>query len=68
MTDDRRTTCRRFSRRLALDGDPLGKGEIIAGPAVEPHMVLVLPGNDPEAIVLDLVQPEPASRWLGHSV
>ena len=35
-------------------------GEIIAGPAVEPHMVAVLPGDDPEAIVLDLVEPQPA--------
>jgi hypothetical protein len=28
-------------------------------------MLLVLPGNDPEAIVLDLVQPQPAGWRFG---
>jgi hypothetical protein len=32
-------------------------GEIIARTAVEPHSVAVLAGDDPKAIVLDLVQP-----------
>ena len=32
---------------------------------LESHMVAVLPGDDPEAIVLDLVQPEPAGWRLG---
>ena len=32
-------------------------GEIIARTAVEPHSVAVVAGDDPKAIVLDLVQP-----------
>src|SRR5215831_4503346 len=39
-------------------------GEVIARTAVEPHPWAVLPGNDAEAIVLDLVQPLAARRQL----
>jgi glucose-6-phosphate dehydrogenase assembly protein OpcA len=37
-------------------------GEVIAGPAVEPHLRAVLAGNDAEAVVLNLMQPK-----LNHS-
>src|SRR5262249_11681213 len=32
-------------------------GEVIAGPAVEPHPLTILAGDDSEAVVLDLMQP-----------
>jgi hypothetical protein len=32
-------------------------GQIVAWPAVEPHSFAVLAGDDPEAVMLDLVQP-----------
>jgi hypothetical protein len=32
-------------------------GEVIAGPAVEPHLRAVLSGDNPKAVMLDLVQP-----------
>jgi hypothetical protein len=31
--------------------------QIVPRPAVEPHPLAVLAGDDPEAVVLDLVQP-----------
>ena len=31
--------------------------EVIAGTAVEPHLCALLAGDDPKAIVLDLMQP-----------
>ncbi len=34
-----------------------GRVEVIARPAVEPHALPVLAGNNPKTIVLDLVQP-----------
>jgi hypothetical protein len=37
-------------------------GEIIAGTAVEPHSRPVFPGDDTEAVMLDLVQPFAAGR------
>ena len=37
-------------------------GEIIARTAVEPHARPVLPGDNPKAIMLDLVQPLAAGR------
>ena len=40
-----------------LDNQRKTIGQIIAGPAVEPHLCAVLAGNYPKAIVLDLVQP-----------
>jgi hypothetical protein len=40
-------------RRLAGSG----VSRVIAGPAVEPDLRPVLPGDDPKAIMLDLVQP-----------
>ena len=42
-------------------------GEIIAWPAVKPNTGVVLPGNDPEAIVFNLVQPKPAGWRFGSS-
>jgi hypothetical protein len=38
--------------------------QVIAGSAVESHAVAVLPSDDPKAVVLDLVQPEPAGWRL----
>jgi hypothetical protein len=32
-------------------------GQIVAWPAVEPHSFAVLAGDDPEAVMLDLVRP-----------
>ena len=40
-----------------LDDQRKAIGEIIAGAAVEPYVRAALTGNDPKAIVLDLVQP-----------
>src|SRR5262245_48796128 len=37
-------------------------GEVVARTAVEPHLRASLPGNDAEAVVLNLVQPL-AARW-----
>src|SRR5262249_53246144 len=37
-------------------------GKVIAGPAVEPHPLTILAGDDSESIVLDLVQPLTAGR------
>jgi len=45
-----------------LDNQREAVGEIIAGAAIEPHPRPVLAGNNPKAIVLDLVQPL-AARW-----
>ena len=39
-------------------------GEVIAGTAIEPHSWAVLPGDDSEAVVLDLMQPIAAGRQL----
>jgi hypothetical protein len=30
-------------------------GEIVARPAVEPHRLALLPGDDPEAVMLDFM-------------
>ena len=40
------------------------EAEVIAGPAVEPHSIAVLARHDPEAVVLDLMQPPLAGRRL----
>src|SRR5215469_377611 len=37
-------------------------GEVIAGPAVEPHPLTILAGNDAESVALNLVQPLAAGR------
>src|SRR6266566_4266049 len=39
-------------------------GEIVAGTAIKPHPLAILASNDPKAIVLDLVNPQPAGRRL----
>jgi hypothetical protein len=39
-------------------------GEVIAGPAVEPHSLTILAGDEAEAVVLDLMQPLAAGRQL----
>jgi hypothetical protein len=36
--------------------------QIVPWAAVEPHSVVVLPRNDPDAIVLDFVKPDRAGR------
>jgi hypothetical protein len=35
-------------------------GKLVARPAVEPHPRAVLAGNDPEAVMLDFMQPDGA--------
>jgi hypothetical protein len=40
-----------------LDNERKAIGQVIAGAAVEPHPLALLPGDNPEAIVLDLDQP-----------
>ncbi len=45
-----------------LDDQREATGEIIARAAVEPHAGTVLARDDPEAVVLDLVQPLAAGR------
>jgi len=40
-----------------LDDQREALGEVIAGTAVEPHLCAHLAGDDPKAIVLDLMQP-----------
>jgi hypothetical protein len=40
-----------------LDDQREATREVIAGTAIEPHPSAVLPGNDSEPVVLDLVQP-----------
>jgi hypothetical protein len=36
--------------------------QVIAGPAVEPHLGAVLPGDHPKSVMLDFVQPLAAGR------
>jgi hypothetical protein len=38
--------------------------EVVARRAIEPHLRASLPGNDAEAVALDLVQPLAAGRQL----
>jgi glucose-6-phosphate dehydrogenase assembly protein OpcA len=40
-----------------LDDQREAIGEVIAGTAVELHLCGILAGDDPKAVVLDLVQP-----------
>jgi hypothetical protein len=47
-----------------LDNQREAMGEIIAGTAVEPHPLAVLAGNDAEAVVLDLMQPQCGYRLV----
>src|SRR5215472_1876911 len=58
MQERERKACQRLDdRREAV-------GEVIARTAVEPHLRAVLAGNNPEAVVLDFVQPLAAGRQL----
>src|SRR5215831_18423881 len=47
-----------------LDDQREAAGEVIAGPAVEPHPLTILAGDDSESIVLDLMQPLASGRQL----
>ena len=47
----------RAQARQSLDDQRETIREIIAGTAVEPHLCARLAGDDPKAIVLDLMQP-----------
>jgi hypothetical protein len=50
MTDTCRVT------RALTTASPRGRpGEIVARPAVEPHRLALLPGDDPEAVMLDFM-------------
>ena len=53
---------RERSSRQRLDDEREAVGQVIARPAVEPHPLAVLAGDDPEAVVLDLVQPQLARK------
>jgi hypothetical protein len=47
-------TCR--VTRALTTASPRGRpGEIVARPAVEPHRLALLPGDDPEAVMLDFM-------------
>jgi hypothetical protein len=56
---------RERSRAQGLHDQREAKCQVIAGPTVEPHLGAVLPGDHAKAVVLDLVQPQPAGgrRW-----
>src|SRR5262245_11725313 len=45
-----------------LDDQREAVGEVIARTAIEPHLRASLAGNDAEAVVLDLMQPQAAGR------
>src|SRR5262249_19373229 len=47
-----------------LDDQREAAGEVIAGPAVEPHPRAILAGDNSESIVLNLMQPQAAGRQL----
>ena len=47
-----------------LDDQRKAVGEVIARTTVEPHLCAGLAGDDPEAVVLDFVQPLAAGRQL----
>jgi hypothetical protein len=51
-----------------IDDQREAVGEIIARPAIEAHTLANFAGDDPEAVVLDLVQPRRAGRrlWCRH--
>jgi hypothetical protein len=53
----------RAQTRQRFDDQREAVGEIVARPAEEAHLVASLAGNDPETVVLDLVQPDLAGRW-----
>ena len=48
----------------SLDNQRKALGQVVAGPAIEPHARAVLARDHPEAVVLDLVQPLLAGRRL----
>ena len=45
-----------------LDDQREAAGEVVAGPAIEPHPLTILAGDDSESIVLNLMQPQAAGR------
>ena len=45
----------------------IAPSQVIAGPAVEPHTLAVLTGDNAEAVVLDLVQPQ-LPGWRGRGI
>ena len=49
---------------LATVSTMRGKGEIVAVAGVEPHAVGVATRQNAEAVVLDLMNPSGACRWL----
>jgi hypothetical protein len=40
-------------------------GQVVAGTAIEPQPCAVLAGNDPEAVVLDFMQPQRPKGGFG---
>jgi hypothetical protein len=59
MTQDRER-----SRAKGLHDQRKTICQVIAGPAVEPHLGAVLPGDHPKTVMLDFVQPLAARRQL----
>jgi hypothetical protein len=55
--DDARAGAQVFQR---LDNQGEAVGEVVARTAIEPHPCPVLAGDDPEAVMLDFVNPEAA--------
>jgi hypothetical protein len=53
----------RAQPRERLDNERETVCQIIARPAVEPDPFAFLAGDDPEAVVLDFVQPDRPGRW-----
>jgi hypothetical protein len=48
----------------ALNDEREAVGQVVARPAVELHPIAVLARDDPEAVMLDFVQPRLAGRWV----
>src|SRR5262249_28795835 len=54
----------RAQARQRLADQRKAVGEVIAGSAVEPHALTILAADNPETVVLNLMQPRPAGRQL----
>src|ERR1700730_16223858 len=50
--------------RQSFDDQGEALGQIVTRPAVKPHTTSILPCDDPEAVMLDFVQPRLAGRWV----
>jgi hypothetical protein len=63
----RRYACRRLEPHHRLNDSREPLGQVVTGPAVEPHPFAILAGDAAEAVMLDLVQPAvTGGRALGR--